>query len=309
MPFVTRVPKPSRPMPWTDDKIRFVLSTDEHIHNDMTAAQVVALHKAVDFCNDWLPNAYISTGDLGNNVVGHVQRAMSQLWRLHRPFLFCIGNHDENELSTGVQDTALLAGETAFNMSAPYYYSTQLTSGDGSVKALCLFIDCNYYDDSPDGQTDHASYDPGDRMGNAGHDPSQPGGGFYKMFPQAQLDWVAATLAADNDSDMVLYFCHYANAANRVNNPEDLADVLYADGRPLMGYSGHLHTHARNFPLITTAEQEIPFYQLPAMLNSGCWCAVTLGMDGSAIEIDSMVIHNFTNPGVLEIDLPFTQPA
>jgi hypothetical protein len=297
-------------MAWTDDKIRFIWSTDEHIPANMTDGNVAAMIAAVDDCNTWLPNAYISTGDVGNSANLHVQRAMSLLWRLQRPLYICPGNHDLVEgANLGNPDIAALASETEFNRPAPFYYSTQLVSGDGTVKARCLFLDCNYYADDPDGGLpgNNPYHSPGDPAGTVTGDAAVSGG-YHVMLPQHQLDWIAATLAADVTSQFVLVFIHYTPlVAHHVVNYPALCDVLWTDGRPAMGFCGHIHADAIDHPQTTTDTlHTFHFYQLCAMLDSHCWCRVTLGWSGSAITIDGMEIHNFTQPGALTINAPFT---
>lgn len=315
MPFVTRLTPPTVPMPWADDKIRFIWSTDEHIINNLTSANAVALGKAVDDCNEWLPNAYISTGDSANTQLYELQRYMSQIWRLRRPFLFCPGNHDLSEYNTngtggqlGSPNLDKISEESAWNLPFPWWRSLQLSSGDGTIKARCIFVNTNYYDDDPNGIKISAYHDPDVPLGIS---TDSPPGGYYVRIPQAHLDWIAAELAADTDSQMALIFTHYTPLPSlQVTNFKALAGVLQVDGRPTIGFSGHLHISADNYPLTTTdGLRTYPFYQLPAMVDSLCWCRVTLGWDGTDIDIDGMVVHNFNQPGALTINLPFTLAA
>ena len=190
------------------------------------------------------------------------------------------------------------------NRPSPFWYSEMLTSGDGTFTALCLFLDTIFYDDDPtpeDAPGNSPNHEPGDRWGIANITPS---GGWFKMFPQAELDWITATLAA-NTSNAVLVFLHHP-PPGRFTNFAALADTLQPDARPIILFNGHNHAWATTRTLATTdALRTFTFYEMVNMSTSFAWCRVTLGFSGGDITVDQLQIHNFTNPGGWTIDLPF----
>lgn len=298
-------------MAFTDDKIRFIWCTDIHVADSDSDAQTSALEKAVNDCNEWKPNAFIATGDIGENKLSHVQRWFYHVWRCQRPVHVSIGSHDLSEYAPGSYGNPAelaLAGELVLNRSSPFYYSHTLTSGDGTFTALCLFLDVQYYDDDPtplDAPGNSAHHEPGDRWGMS---DLTPGGGWYQKFSQAQLDWITATLAA-NESNAVLIFVHFP-PPGRVTDYTALADVLQPDPRPIIGFCGHNHGWAIGRTLTTTDTlRSFTFYEMVDMSTSYAWCRVTLGFSGGNITIDEAEIQNYTDPGGYSINAPFTLAA
>ena len=308
MGWVKQISKPRRTLSASDNKIRFVWSSDEHVGNADTDAQVLAVDLAVNDCNDWLPNAFISTGDVCGNNIYQLGRWFYHMWRCQRPVYLVMGNHDRSEYSPGSYgNPASVSGEMLMDREKTYY-SEVLISGDGAVRALCLFLDCNFYADDPTPLNEPGNslyHSAGDAIGAS---DITPGGGFYKMFPQEELDWITATLAADVLSDYVLVFMHYQpRVDSKLTNQAALADVLQADSRPIIGFCGHDHGNALVCSLATTdALRTFNFYKVPSLQESGAWCRVTLGWNGSAIAIDGMELYHYTDPGEWTVNAPFT---
>jgi hypothetical protein len=307
MPWVSHISKPSQPMAFSDGKIRFVWCTDAHVVNNDTDAQVIALEKAINDCNEWRPNAFICTGDLCSNRLDQVRRWFYHTWQCQRPVYVAIGEHDLSEYSPGSYgnpDMNEVAGEAAMDLGPPFWYSQMLTSGDESFAALCLFLDDIFYDDDPTpldppGNSDY--HEPGDRWGIS---DLTPGGGWYKLIPQAELDWITATLAT-YESDVVLIFIHHPPVdSSHISNLVALADTLQPDSRPMIGFCGHAHSQASTETLTTTDTlRSFTFYLMTDMSTSYAWCRVTLGFDGD-ITVDGLDIYNFTDPGGYTVDSP-----
>lgn len=302
------IQSPSEGLGFSDDKIRFVWCSDVHItgHFDAPANN---LRLAVADCNVWRPNAFVMTGDVGDVTFNYLQRVFYITWACNRPVRLALGNHDEEEntLGAGNPNTAMLEGVTALNRPAPFYWSEQWSSGDGTITALALYLDCNFYADDPDAPPpgNSAYHEPGDRIGFI---TGMPSGGYWTEMPQAELDWIVTTLAADT-SDMVLVFMHLEAGASRMTNFTALADALQTDplARPLVLFSGHNHDSARTQILLSaTNGEKFTTYKIPAMSESGAWARVTLSVSGGALVVDGMELHNYTDPGGWTVGDPFT---
>lgn len=311
MGWVFRIQKPIAPLAFVDNKIRFILCTDIHFGNNDTDSTVISMDKAVNDCNEWRPNALISTGDIAATRRDQAGRWFNHVWRCQRPVYVAIGNHDESEYAPGSYgNPADISGETLMDRAAPYYYSVILSSGDGSLSVLCLFLDVNFYANDPDASPpgNSPNHTPGDRIGLS---DIEPAGGYYHQLGETQIAWVASTLAQNPSCQFVLVFNHYEPIpANRLVDYALLADVLYADGRPVAGFCGHNHSAARTTNLNTTdGLHSIPFYEMVAMEECGAWARVTLSYLNNAINVDGAVIFNFTDPGGWTINSPFTLAA
>lgn len=293
----TPIQVPKRTIRFSDNQIRFVWVTDSHLVDDL-GNRDKNLRLAVDDCNTWLPNAFIHTGDLGDNFLSRIQRSFYNLMNCQRPVYAIKGNHDEYEQVFGEPNTNSLDEFNTFNRN-PFYYTETLSSPDGSWTARCLFLDCNYYDDDPDTPPpgNSSEHNPGDRIGWS---TSEPGGGFWRRFGETQLTWVETTLAADNTSDAILVFVHYPPAGVTCTDYASLGTLLTIDGRPTMGFCGHVHPNATSYNL-----SGITFYKNPAMQESGCWTRVAISFDGS-IQIEEMIIKNYIDPASWVINTPFT---
>lgn len=297
-------------MAHSDDQLRFVWITDTHVVSDTSASRVLNLESAVADLNTWQPNALISTGDVGNNPTSTVRKHFEVMQQARRPVYTAIGNHDEHEYDNGAgngTNVTELEGTKFFNRSAPFNQSFQLISGDGTVKSRCLILESNIYDDDPGGITISPYHEPGNRCGAS---TEYPGNGWWRLFNTETLTWVETQLAADTESQMVLVFVHFPPAGATMTNYEALIDLLQTDGRPAIGFSGHVHPDATSYTQASTDGQyDVTFYKAPAMLESGCWTRVTLGWNGSAITTGGMEIHNYTDPGGWVINEPFTVAA
>lgn len=294
-----------QPMAFTDSSLRWVWVTDSHVQA-LGDTKDVALKAAVNDCNVWRPNAFIHTGDIGDNSIDRVQRAFNNLKNCQRPLFGVIGNHDENEVVPGTPNTALLQSMDTFNRF-PFYFTDVMTSGDGTLKARCLFLDCNIYNTNPSDPTVvNVSHVVGDRVG---YSANEPAGGSYRKLGTAQLAWITSVLAADTTSNIILVFPHYPIAQIGVV-PLDgklVADALQADGRPAAIFGGHIHPDATSYTLTSTDTlKSYTNYKLTAMLESNSWCRVVLHLAAGAIVIDQLEIHNFTDPGGWTINAPFT---
>ena len=275
----------------SDAKIRFVWSTDEH-------KNYAALGLAADDCTSWAPNAYISTGDLGDDLAPGVKASIAALRRARRPDYLIIGNHDEEEetYGAGTPNTAAIEVATAFNMSAPFYHTWTMTSGDGTLIARCFALDCNFYGGGSPSSPDHSV---GDRIGSHS---GAPAGGYKRQLGATQTTWVETTLAADATSDIILVFMHYPVNTSSVLDESTLDAKLDADGRPTVGFCGHTHPNGELYTLGGT----YTFYKCPAMKESNSWTRVTLSESGGAIVIDEMLVKNYTTPGAWTLTAPFT---
>lgn len=300
MPWVSgRITTPQQDMAFSDSKIRFIWSTDEHISGPSLQTRRDNLKLAVDDCNVWRPNAYVSTGDLSSNDVTYLNTAFGILSACQRPVYVAIGNHDEEEVSYGAghPNTEPLTQWNAFNQSAPFYKSDIWTSGDGTVSALVLVLDGNIYDDHPpdDISPDH---EPGDRVG-------APGDAYWRQFG-VQLDWVTAQLSTHPDQDFVIVITHYPPTPLSVGNMTDwaaLVDRLRADGRAAIGFSGHTHSLIGSCSQASTDEAyTLTVYVAPSLLDAFGWVRVTL--DGPTVE--SAIIQHYTDPGEWVVGAPFT---
>src|SRR5690606_25856660 len=120
------------------------------------------------------------------------------------PTIFVNGNHDEHDADDdGISNWQLLETSNYYDQSAPFTGVKHMTSGDGTLTALEIWLDCNFYDDDPDGDSpgDSELLQPGDRIG---FHASEPGGGYWRMFGAEQIAWFEAQLAADTTSDIVI---------------------------------------------------------------------------------------------------------
>lgn len=290
-------------MDHADPTIRFVWSTDSHIVNSEDDRDA-ALRKAVADCNKWRPNAFIHTGDIGDNNSDRVLRGIYVLQNCQRPVYTCIGNHDEHEPSSaGSPDTDSISGWNGFG-EQPFYHSKVMTAGDGSWSALCLFLDCNYYDDDPS-QTiaDSSNHSPGDRIG---YHTSSPSGGYYRRFGPTQLQWIEDTLSADTTSDIVLVFCHYPPVGQTCTDYAILVDKLQADGRPSIGFCGHSHPSGQPVTISSTDSLlDLIMHKAPAMQESFGWVRVVLGFVAPNIDIQEMAVQNYLELDGWSLDPPF----
>lgn len=292
-----------QPLGFSDGVIRFVWLTDAA---DATYLPTSNLRKAIADLNTWRPNALVLTGDIANNTTAGTLALWNVINTAQRPVFWAIGNHDEEEitLGEGVPNTVPLQGFTAWNQVAPFWKSTQWASGDSTFKARVLVLDGNFYDDDPDDPPpgDSANHEPGDRIG---YHTTEPAGGFSRQWTQVQADWVAAELTADSDSDAVLILSHLPPVS--VTDPERLADVLQADGRPALGFCGHVHEDGTSYTLTSTDTlATYTFYKAPGMSESGAWVRVSLSWNGSAMVVDALTVLNYTDPGGWTLNAPFT---
>jgi hypothetical protein len=292
-----------QPLGIVDGSIRFVWATDAHTNTAIPGANI---RKAIDDCNTWRPQGLVLTGDISDNSGAGALACWYTVRTTQRPALWPIGNHDEEELTLGAghPDTAVIAADNGWRQPAPFWRATHWESGDGTWRALVLVLDSNFYDDDPDAAPpgNCPNHVPGDRIG---YSAGEPGGGYWHQLTVAQAAWVAQQLAADQASDAVLVFVHYPPVS--ITDPTRLADVLQADGRPCVGFCGHVHQDATSYLLTSTDTLwTATFYKCPAMQESLSWTRVTLGWDGSAITVDEMLVKNYTDPGGWTINAPFT---
>ena len=293
-------------MAFTDSHLRWVWTTDSHLIATADTRDI-ALRKAVVDCNDWRPNAFIHTGDIGDNNLERVQRGFNCLKNLRCPWHVSIGNHDEDEQATpGFPNTALLQGRDTFNRY-PFYYTDTMTSGDGTLTARLLFPDCQFYQVSAGAPEIVNPYHVvGDRVGYSSGEPS---GGSFRQIGTVQRAWMASVLAADTTSQIVLVFPHYPITTPGVFPLDYLAvaDILQADGRPAALFAGHVHPDAKTYTLTSTDTlKSYTVYKAPAMQESGAWVRVELHLSAGAIVIDGLAVNNFTQPGAWVINAPFT---
>jgi predicted phosphohydrolase len=275
-------------MAFTDEKIRILWATDTHQLDQSASAADTSLAGAVSDCNDWKPNVLLLTGDGGSlNDLEDTKKCGSILDNLQRPRIWVVGNHDESgpEGSTTV-DT--IKQSHLLDTDTPMYKTGVLVSGDGSFRARWFALDGNVAADS------------GLRVG--GEDGNE-----LRVYNAAQRAFIQATLAADSDSNGIFVFQHHPPTDPEIANSPALVDLFQADGRPVLGFCGHVHQHAMEFIATSTdGTFTYPVYKAPALLDSGAWVRVTLSAGAGAINIDGLEIHNFTNPGGWTISAPFT---
>lgn len=299
----TPVAAGSAPLGFSDDALRFIWITDNH-HNEILGTRETNLRSAIADCNAWRPNAFVTTGDVGNNYLWTTQSAWNILRSCQRPVIWCIGNHDEYEETPGIPNTADLEQYSVYNRPAPFYHYDRMVSGDGTLTALCIALDANFAAADPDGPPpgDNPNHAPGERTG---WDDTQPEGGYYRQFTQGQLDWVEATLAAVA-ADVVIVLCHYPPQGPSPTDYQALADLLQADGRPAIALCGHVHNDGTSYTL-TSTDTLVSYtcYKAPSMASSGAWVRATLSLVGGAINVDSFAVMNYTDPGGWTLNLPF----
>lgn len=285
--------------------IRLIWLTDTHtMANNLRPSGDDALRRAVVYADTVVANAIVHTGDVGDNTAPRAAAALAYLRAGTTPLLWCNGNHSESEDPAGTPSTAAYEAAECWNMSAPFYHTTTITGGGGEV-ARVLSLDCNFYDDDPNGILISPDHAPGDRMG---YHPSNPGGGYYRMYTTAQLNWVAATLAADSTSDYVIVLTHYPPGGVTQTDRALLADALQADGRPIIILSGHVHPDALTYTLTSTdGLASFTVYKCPATLESYCFTDLQIAWSGGAASIVLAEIHNYSMPSVeWTVAAPFT---
>ena len=287
----------------SDDKIRLVWQTDTHA--TVLATTQNDLSAAVADLNTWRPNALIITGDIGGNALENTRAAWSVLNTAHRPKIVAIGNHDEEELTFGAgnPNTEAIEGVAFWNQPAPFNHAHVITSGDNSFSALCLALDSNIYDDDPSEVLISPYHSPGDRCGSS---VEYPDNSWWRMFNTDTLTWVGSQLEAHPECAAILVVLHYPPTGVTMTNYSALVDIIQADGRPCIGFAGHVHENATTYSAQSTDTiLSIPFYKAPAALDSHCWTRVTLSMSGGNISVDEMLVRNFTNPAAWTINAPF----
>lgn len=286
----------------SDNRIRFLWCTDSHIHTmpAISSAHDVRVHyldAAIDAANAWRPDFFLHTGDIGNNRTDRTRFAFFRLMRCRVPQVLVIGNHDEWEPTSGNPDTSAIT-----EMYGAFDGTVRVvTSGDTSWSLVVITLDWNHYDDDPAGLVMSAQHEPGDRVGEM--EPQIPSS-YYRMLGTAQRNWLAATLAT-TAGDALAIMMHYPPNAKTTDHIA-LADILQADGRPVIGFCGHGHEHAQVFPLTSTDELvTYSFYKAPSIQDCQGWVQVALSFDDDLV-IDQMALHNYNPPGAWIVQTPFT---
>lgn len=309
------------PLGTIDEKIRLVWVTDTHVVNYDEHQADLAL--AVDDCNTWAPQAMLHTGDIGHQRAASTLTAFNELARARRPVISVMAAHDENEIELGVgnPNTTPVLGDRAFGLDRdtmgtslppPFYETFVLQSGDGTFKARCFVLDSDFYADDPyGGGLDNPYHEPGERFGIAAENPV---GGYYCQLGAEQLDWVESTLAADATSNAILIFAHIPPMAFEDNeiviDYRALADVLEADGRPVVGFCGHDHSNGEVLALFNTAgDWSAPWYKAPAMYESHSWTRATLSCAEGVLSVESLSVRHYTNPGGWTLTAPFAEAS
>lgn len=281
-----------------DSTLRFVWLTDFHV-DAYPGTRATNFAAAMTFCAEQRPAALIASGDLspdGERIL--LETTCYKLRDAQATLVMIPGNHDEEEntFGVGIPNTAELEKSNTFNQPNPFYHAEHISSGDGTLTALCLCLDNNFYNGYATPSAYHVT---GDRVGVHSLE-----GNNSRQLGAAQLAWVEATLAADRTSQIVIVVTHYNGA---VFDYDQLADKLYADGRPTFGLCGHTHPNAVTTTITTTTGgHNFTFYKAPAMQESGAYVWVELRLSAGSIVFDTLQCKNYTNPGGWTINAPFT---
>ena len=214
----------------TPSTVRFGLLTDLH-YADKNTVGTRFYRDSISKCNDCI-NAYnasnldfvVELGDLkdfndGENdaqIVSHLQAIEAVIQQFNGPTYYVLGNHDLDNLSKA----QFLENITNTGIApASNYYSFD-------VKGVhFVVLDANYNSDGSD--YDHNNFDWTD-----------------VNIPQAQLDWLAADLAAVNVRSPAIVFVHQlldGAGSYYVNNAPAVRTVLENSGKVVAVFQGHHH--------------------------------------------------------------------
>jgi len=274
--------------------------------NTVNDVYEMAYRKFIADCRLWKPNAMLLTGDIGGSVSG--SNPCIKAWLMARtglvPVYYANGNHEPFEDVKGTPSMGPLEQINAFNMTYPFLKTAQISSGDGSFKIRMIVLDWNYYNDT--GADQIAEHTTGDYIG---HHADYVGLSFKRQYGSAQLAWVQSVLAADTTSNAIAIMTHGPSINNNfVADDLSLGDLLYADGRPAIGFGGHFHPDGSLWTQKRTGGSDVcTIYKCPAMQESKSWTRVSLSWTGSAIAIDEMAVKNYTNPGGWTLNSPFVE--
>lgn len=290
-------------------ELKLVWLTDSHNITTPTAIRDSAITSALAMANSWAADALIHTGDIGDNQPENVAAAFALLrgTAISCPLITVIGNHDEYEETPGTPNASTIEGASYFDRAAPFYYSGTLQAASGFM-ARWIAVDNNFYDEQPSNPSvTNPSHSPGERVG---HSSDEPAGGSYRQFGATQLNWIASVLAADTDSHMIMMLLHYPPASDNPTDRAAFADVLRADGRPVLALCGHVHPNASVYDFTTTdGRRTYHAYKAPAAMESGAYCRIRVRVGGRNSHVPLMTemsIHNYTDPGGWTIDGRFT---
>jgi len=293
--------------------LKLTAITDSHITASAQPIRDGGMAAALSDATTWGADAFIHTGDIGDNNIAGVRRGFTMLRgaALPMPLIYVIGNHDENELNEGGMygpgnpNTPLIIASDCFSRSAPMQYTTTIKAADGDLTARVIGLDCNYYNVSAaDPTVVNSAHVAGDRVGHSGD--TEPPGGSYRQFKQAQRDFAQATLAADMTSHMILLLIHYPPVGPGPTDYKLLADILQADGRPVAWLVGHEHSHAKTYTLTTTDGARVyTAYKVPACQESGAYARVRVHLFQGRVVYEELTVKNFQQPGGWVINPPF----
>jgi predicted MPP superfamily phosphohydrolase len=287
------------PTIWTDNKIRFIWFSDNHNSEDYVDNLHLSMRKLIDTCRNYLPTALISTGDLTTRGPHGIAASLLDVHDCLRPFVFCVGNHDEN-VDTASTDPYYPDSDHSkyipfYGFDAPYYKAYNLYSGDSTFKLLVLALDINYYDTSLLKLPNKEQWS---RIGIFAD------GGFNRGFPPFQIAWVDSALKRDTVSNGVLVLTHccafgFGSIANR----------LVEETRPVIVFRGHNHA-----PQPVEYVDDIPIYKVPAFMGDGTvyggFCKWVMHLENDTILVDSAIMLNYTKPEVWDtLYEPFTMPG
>lgn len=277
---------------------KIVWLTDSHNITTPTALRDSAVTGALATANSWPADALVHTGDIGDNQDVNVLAAFALLrgTAIGCPIYYCIGNHDEYEATPGTPNTTTIAGASYFNRASPFYATWQQSVASGPLLIRIIAADNNYYDVQPSNpsvvNTAHVA---GDRVG---HSSAEPAGGSYRQFGATQLAWIAATLAADTTSHVVLILMHYPLASDNPTDVKLFLDRLQFDGRPSLILSGHVHSDAALYTQTSTnGLQSFSALKAPGAQERGNYVRLQFHLTSGAIVFDEVSIQNLTPIG------------
>ena len=284
------------------NRLRFAVVTDTHIRTVLDD-RYTTLQTAVTAANAWEADAFFHTGDASADSATYLQNVVDLLDTLDMSWYLSLGNHDEEETTGGIGNTNIAAIETILGLSAPLNKTGTVTSSDGTLTARICTLDSNIYADDinaypPGDSPDHSD---GDRIGyHIAHAEI-----YMRQFGSVQKTWLTNTLAGDTTSDMIIILGHYRPIDTAIADYTDIANIIQADGRPAIGFNGHIHGNAIINELSPTVGDGYNFYTGPGALESGSYTFASVSLSGGVpiLKLDSF---NYTDPGGWIIDPAFT---
>lgn len=268
--------------------LKVLLVIDPHIVDDPAERyqrQIRDLRAAMADAVAWDADVFVVAGDLGNNLGANTAKALEIIGECAIPTVYCIGNHDEEELTGGLGHPNTAELEAIVGHAAPFNWTQTVAARNGGMSVLFVVLDGNYYADGPHTSPAHHT---GDRIGFNDLDRADY---FNRQLGKSQIDWALAQIAA-SPADMVIILFHYPSNVAMFADVQRLYDGLQSDPRPIFGLHGHIHGEALEFRSRTTDRaRTFRSYRGLALQESGAWARISLTPAG----IEEAVIVNYSN--------------